>query len=267
MTRISDRLALLRKQTRTALVPFITGGDPNVDVTVPALHALVRGGADILEIGIPFSDPEADGPVIQAASERALANRVRLVDVLDIVARFRREDATTPVILMGYLNSVLRMGFAAFAERAGAVGVDGLIMVNLPPEEAGELKRALEGRNMDLIFLIAPTTTDERIALIGRMSSGFIYYVSLKGTTGANHIAIDSVAENVARIRQRSELPLLVGFGIKDGATAKAVADHADGVVIGAALVNCMGEMADSPDDIPEALYDRLVEIRQALDA
>ncbi len=191
MTRISDRLTALREQTRTALVPFITAGDPNLGVTIPALHALVRGGADILEIGIPFSDPEADGPAIQAASERALANNVRLVDVLDLVAGFRREDATTPIILMGYLNSVLRMGFTTFAERAAVVGVDGLIMVNLPPEEAGELKRALESRNMDLIFLSAPTTTDERIRLIDRMSSGFIYYVSLKGTTGANHIAVD----------------------------------------------------------------------------
>ncbi|MCZ6657710.1 MAG: tryptophan synthase subunit alpha [Gammaproteobacteria bacterium] len=267
MTRISDRLALLRKQTRTALVPFITAGDPNLDVTVPSLHALVRGGADILEIGIPFSDPEADGPVIQAASERALANNVRLADVLDIVAGFRGEDADTPIILMGYLNNVLRMGFTTFTERAAAAGVDGLIMVNLPPEEAGELKRALESRNMDLIFLIAPTTTDERMRLIDRMASGFIYYVSLKGTTGANHISLDSVAENVTRLRQHTQLPLLVGFGIKDGPTARAVAEHADGVVIGAVLVNRMGELADSPDDIPEALYHRLVEIRQALDA
>lgn len=267
MTRIADRLDALRAETRTALVPFITAGDPKLEVTVPALQALVRGGADIVEIGIPFSDPEADGPAIQAASERALANHVRLADVLDLVAEFRGTDATTPVILMGYVNSVLRMGVREFAERAAVAGVDGLIMVNLPPEEAGEFKRELETRNMDLIFLIAPTTTDERIALIERMASGFIYYVSLKGTTGANHISIDSVAENVARVRRHSQLPLLVGFGIKDGATAKAVAEHADGVVIGAALVDRMGELAGTPDAIPEALYERLSAIREALDA
>lgn len=267
MTRIAQTLAQLREAQRPALVPFITAGDPSLATTVPAMHALVSGGADLLELGIPFSDPEADGPVIQAASERALANGVTLKEVLRLVTEFRTRNATTPVILMGYLNSVLAMGEVRFAEGAAAAGVDGLIAVNLPPEEAGPLGGALAARDMDLIFLAAPTTTDERLQLIDRVAGGFIYHVALKGITGANHIAVDTVAANLARLRRHTGLPVLVGFGIKDGATARAVAGYADGVVVGAALVARMAALADRSEAIPETLSAALGEIRRALDA
>ena len=267
MSRIQRTLAQLRESQRTALVPFITAGDPIVETTVPAMHALVRGGADLLELGVPFSDPEADGPAIQAASERALANGVTLAQVLDIVAEFRALDTATPVILMGYLNSVLAMGESSFVERAATAGVDGMIVVNLPPEEAAALRTAMSAREMDLIFLAAPTTTDERLELIDGLASGFIYHVSLKGITGADHIAVAPVAANVARLRRKTELPVLVGFGIKDGAMARAVAAHADGVVVGAALVSRMGELAGRAGDIPDMLGSAVSEIRRALDA
>ena len=266
MSRIGPKLERLREQGRTALTPFIAAGDPNLQTTVPALHALVRGGADLLELGIPFSDPEADGPAIQAASERALAQGATLRDALRLVAEFRAQDAATPIILMGYLNSILALGEAQFARRAAEAGVDGCILVNLPPEEAGELGRALAEQGIDLIFLAAPTTTDERLQRIGRAASGFLYCVSLKGITGADHIAPESVARNLARIRRASRLPVLVGFGIKDGATARALAAHADGVVVGSALVSRMGELAERPEAIPEALESALGEIRRALD-
>ena len=267
MNRICHTLSRLREARRTALVPFITAGDPNLETTVPALHALVGGGADLVELGIPFSDPEADGPAVQAASERALANRVTLRQVLHLVAEFRTRDTTTPIILMGYLNSVLAMGETEFAERAAAAGVDGLIMVNLPPEEAGPLRAALSARGMDLIFLAAPTSTDERLQRIAGAASGFIYHVSLKGITGADHIGVEAVSANVARLRQHTELPVLVGFGIKDGATARAVAAHADGVIVGAALVSRMGDLAGRASAIPDTLRGAVGEIRRALDA
>ena len=267
MSRIGPTLARLRDARRTALVPFITAGDPSVEATVPALHALVEGGADLLELGVPFSDPEADGPAIQAASERALANGVTLRQVLELVAEFRARNTTTPVILMGYLNSILAMGEPHFAERAATAGVDGVIVVNLPPEEAGSLRATMSARGMDLIFLAAPTTTDERLELIDGVASGFIYHVSLKGITGAEHIAVAPVAANVARLRRKTGLPVLVGFGIKDGAMARAVAEHADGVVVGAALVSRMGEMAGRAGDIPAMLSGAVGEIRRALDA
>ncbi len=267
MSRIGQTLARLRQERRAALVPFVTAGDPAPEVTVPALHALVGGGADLLEVGIPFSDPEADGPVIQAASERALANGVTLSRVLELVAEFRVRDDATPVILMGYLNSILAMGETGFVERAAAAGVDGAIVVNLPPEASGPLRDALSARNMDLIFLAAPTTTDARLETIGRVAGGFVYHVSLKGITGADHISLGPVAENVARIRRSTDLPVLVGFGIKDGPTARAVAEHADGVVVGAALVSRMGALAESPGEIPGMLGEAVGEIRRALDA
>ena len=267
MSRIGPTLRRLQKARRTALVPFITTGDPGLDTTVPALHALVSGGADLVELGIPFSDPEADGPVIQAASERALRNRVTLRQVLRLVAEFRTQDTTTPIILMGYLNSILAMGEREFAERGAAAGVDGLIMVNLPPEEAGPLGAELVAREIDLIFLAAPTSTEDRLRRIAGAASGFIYHVSLKGITGADHIGVEAVAANVARLRRHTALPILVGFGIKDGATARAVAEHADGVIVGAALVAVMGELADRAGEIPAALCRAVGEIRKALDA
>ncbi len=267
MSRLSHRLQTLAQARRKALVTFITAGDPNLDATVPALHALVAGGADVLELGIPFSDPEAEGPAIQASSHRGLAQGTTLLKVLAMVRDFRRTDVDTPVVLMGYLNSVLTMGCAKFADAASAAGVDGLIMVNLPPEEAGEIKSLLDARNIDLVFLVAPTTTPERTAYIASNASGFIYYVSLKGITGADHLQVESVAENVGSLKAVARIPVLVGFGIKDAVTARAVAQYADGVVIGSVLVTTMAEAAQSPEMIPERLTAQVGEIRSALDA
>ena len=267
MTRIGPTLEALRNQRRTALVPFITAGDPHLEATVPAMNALVQGGADLLELGVPFSDPEADGPAIQASSERALANGTALRDVLNCVAEFRAGNERTPVILMGYLNSVLAMGEEAFATAAAAAGVDGMIIVNLPPEESGSVRNALAEQGIDLILLAAPTSTDERLSAINRAASGFIYLVSLKGTTGADHISVDGVNQNLARLRAHTRLPVLVGFGIKDGTTARALGEQADGVVIGAAIVSRMAALSEDADAIPETLREFVQDVRQALDA
>jgi tryptophan synthase alpha chain len=267
MSRLSDRLQALAKSERKALVTFITAGDPDLDATVPALHALVAGGADVLELGVPFSDPEAEGPAIQASSQRGLNQGTTLLKVLEMVRDFRTTDPGTPVVLMGYLNSVLAMGIEKFADAAGAAGVDGLIMVNLPPEESHQLKPLLEAHNIDLVFLVAPTTTAERAAYIVNNASGFIYYVSLKGITGADHLQVESVAENVGSLKAITQIPVLVGFGIKDAAAARAVARYADGVVIGSALVTTMAEAAASPGTIPERLTAQIGEIRSALDS
>ena len=266
MSRIAATLERLCAQGRKALVPFITAGDPNLAATAPTLLALAEGGADLLELGIPFSDPEADGPAIQAASERALAAGANLAGALRCVQEFRQRNDATPVILMGYLNSILAMGEGAFAERAAAAGVDGLIVVNLPPEESPSLRTALAKVGIDLILLAAPTTSDERLGLIDQTASGFIYLVSLKGITGADHIDVAAVERHLARLRRHTRLPVLVGFGIKDGETARAVAQHADGVVIGAALVARMEALRDAPDAIPAELRGAVRDIRRALD-
>ena len=237
------------------------------EATVPALRALVRGGADIVELGMPFSDPEAEGPSIQRSSERALANGVTLPGVLDMARDFRDADDATPVVLMGYLNSVMRMGYETFASRAREAGVDGLILVNLPPEEAGPVQAALARRDIDLIFLVAPTTSLVRAVSIVDRASGFIYYVSLKGVTGANHLDIVDVERNVSALREMSRLPVQVGFGIKDAESARAVAQIADGIVVGSALVDIMGDRSGDPDSIPAALEARLAELRDAIDA
>lgn len=250
--------------TRKMLVTFITAGDPDIGTTVPAMHALVAGGADVIELGVPFSDPEADGPVIQAASERALAAGTRFRDVLAAVAEFRRTDPVTPVVLMGYLNTVTAQ--ADFAARAEAAGVDGLIMVNLPPEEAEDFRSRHAGTRLDLIFLVAPTTADDRIGTIARAASGFLYYVSFKGITGADRLAVDEVALKVAAIKRRTALPVCVGFGIKDGATAAQVARVADGVVVGTALVRTVAETPGGPAAIAAALRERVAEFRAAID-
>jgi tryptophan synthase alpha chain len=266
VSRLEARLAGFREQGRKALVTFITAGDPVADVTLPALHALVQGGADVLELGIPFSDPEAEGPVIQAASERGLAAGMTLRRCLDLVAAFRRDDAQTPVILMGYLNSVLAMGCERFATDAAAAGVDGLIMVNLPPEEAGELKPALDKVGISLIFLISPTTTDARAAMILGHASGFVYYVSLKGVTGSGNLDHAAAGARLRWLRGLTALPVLAGFGIRDGASARAMAVDSDGVVVGSALVATMAAGAADPGAIPGRLEAQVREIRLALD-
>jgi len=278
-TRLETRLAELKKTDTKALVTFITAGDPEPKFTVSAMHALVAGGADVIELGVPFSDPEAEGPAIQMSSERALAHGVTLTQVLGMVSEFRKQDRETPIVLMGYLNSVLRMGEHAYAAAAQQAGVDGLIMVNLPPEEASFLQSELSQHQQNLIFLVAPTTTQDRAEQILKVASGFVYYVSLKGITGASNLDPQAVREKVTGLQARTALPVFVGFGIKDGATAKAIGEVADGVVVGSALVRTMGQhaghnpMKGAPGDneqrtpIDTELKAQVGELRSALDS
>lgn len=265
MSRIAETFAELRAHGRKALIPFVTAGDPDPAATVPLMHAMVRAGADILELGVPFSDPMADGPVIQRASERALAHRVRLADVLDMVAAFRRDDARTPVVLMGYANPIEAMGHAGFARRARAAGVDGVLTVDYPPEECGDFAALLAEQGLDPIFLLAPTSREERIDAVGRLARGFVYYVSLKGVTGASHLDLADVRHKLAALRGRISLPIGVGFGIRDGATARMVAEFADAVVVGSRIVQVV-ETAPR-DEVEARVGDFVRELRQAMDA
>lgn len=266
MSRIQQRFADLKAAGRTALIPFITAGDPHPDVTVPTMHALVAGGADLIELGVPFSDPMADGPVIQYASERALKYNVSLHDVLAMVRQFREQDSATPVILMGYLNPVEIMGYARFATEAAAAGVDGLLTVDMPPEEAQELTAALRASAIDPIFLLAPTTDRARVERICQLASGFVYYVSLKGITGAGHLDTDEVAARLEVIRGATDLPVGVGFGIKDGESAARVGAVADAVIVGSAVVSRMAALQDEAEKIPQTLANFMGELRRAMD-
>ena len=267
MSRIKGCFESLKASGRKALIPFVTAGDPNPEVTVGLMHALVESGADILELGVPFSDPMADGPVIQRASERALEHHVSLRHVLDMVRSFRTSNDSTPVILMGYLNPVEVMGYQAFAKAAAEAGVDAVLTVDMPPEEADDYTVALKQEGLDPIFLLAPTTEDERIERICAMADGFVYYVSVKGITGAGHLDTESVAEKVSAIRAHTELPVGVGFGIKDGASAQAVATIADAVVVGSALVRRIEERQNEPAEIPGYVGELVAEIRLAIDS
>ena len=266
MSRIGSRLKTYKEAGKTALVSFVTAGDPSVSTTVPALHALVRGGVDILELGVPFSDPEAEGPAIQKSSERALANGVNLVTVLEMVCDFRRRDANTPLLLMGYYNSLLHLGHERFAKDAVEAGVDGVIIVNLPPEEARDIQPAFEAVGLDLVFLIAPTTTESRARSIVSVANGFIYYVSLKGVTGAQNLEVEGVRNEVLRVQSYTELPVMVGFGVKDAQDAGRIAKYADGVVIGSAIVRTMDALQNSVVEIPDALESQVKEVRDAMD-
>ena len=267
MSRIADCFAGLRKRRRTALIPFVTAGDPEPEATPGLMRALVEAGADLLELGVPFSDPMADGPVIQRASERALARHTGLRDVLGMVREFRRQDATTPVILMGYLNPIEVMGPVAFAEAAAAAGVDGALVVDAPPEESRELVRALRGAGLDLVYLLAPTSTAARMRLIAEVASGFVYYVSVKGVTGSGQLEVSSVAAKLEEIRRLVKLPVGVGFGIKEARTAAAVARVADAVIVGSALVERIEALAATPERIPGEVGAFLAELRAAIDA
>lgn len=248
MSRIKVCMQKLKNEGRKALIPYVVAGDPTPEFTVPMLHALVASGADILEIGVPFSDPMAEGPVIQLAHERALVHNVGLKDVLAMVSEFRQTDDDTPVVLMGYANPVNHMGYQLFADRAAAAGVDGLLTVDLPPEEAHELNDILKQVSIDSIFLIAPTTTEARIKSIAEMATGYLYYVSLKGVTGAGNLDIDAVRNRVDAIKSITDLPVTVGFGIKDVESAAAVSKLAEGVVVGSALVASIHELAQKLD-------------------
>ena len=270
MSRIAGRFQTLAEQGRTALIPYIVAGDPGLPSTVPLMHKLVDNGADILEIGVPFSDPMAEGPVIQLAHERALANGISLASVLEMVREFRLSDSTTPVLLMGYANPVMHMGYARFADAAAAAGLDALLTVDIPPEEVENINNELRRVGLDNIFLVAPTTPDERIARIASSASGFIYYVSLKGVTGAGNLDTVAVADRVAAIRRHSTLPVAVGFGIKDAASARAVAETADGVVVGSALVNAMAQVIEeggAPEAAIDAAATLLADIRKGIDS
>ena len=267
MSRITACMSDLKLRHRKALVPFVTAGDPQPDVTVPLLHAMVQAGADMLEIGVPFSDPMADGPVIQAACERALRHHITLHRVLDMVREFRERDDTTPIILMGYLNPVEVWGYADFAQAAAAAGVDGVLTVDMPPEEAAELARAFRENGIDTIFLLAPTSDSGRMRKVGEMASGFLYYVSFKGVTGANRLDVQAVKAKLAELRRHTQLPVGVGFGIRDGASAAQVAQIADAVVVGSVLVNKVAEFADQPAVIPAQVAGIVADLRAAMDA
>ena len=265
MSRIAGRFAALKAAGRKALVPYITAGDPLPGSTVPILHALVEAGGDVLEIGVPFSDPMADGPAIQRSSERALKNGVGLADVLKMVVQFRAKDAQTPVVLMGYANPIEAMGVDRFVDAARDAGVDGVIVVDYPPEECGPFAERCRQAGIDCIFLLAPTSTDARIREVARSGSGYLYYVSLKGVTGVKAVDTTDVAAHLPKIRAVSSLPIGVGFGIRDAETARAVAKIADAVIIGSRIVQEIESAG--PADAVARVKSLLAPIRRALDA
>ena len=267
MSRITSKLESLKQSGRKALIPFITAGDPNPAFTVPAMHAMVKAGADIIELGVPFSDPMADGPVIQRASERALVHKMSLRKVLGMVKEFRQTDDSTPVVLMGYLNPVEALGYRHFAEKAREAGVDGALTVDMPPEESSDYLSILEEAGIDPIFLLAPNSTPERIAKMGQLGRGYLYYVSLKGVTGASHLNLGDVEQKIKEIRQFTQLPIEVGFGVKNAETAAAVAKLGDGVVVGSALVGKIEAAGDNAAFALQEIIALLGSMRSSLDA
>ena len=265
MSRIQGRFEALRSAKRKALIPYITAGDPMPALTVPLMRALVEGGADILELGVPFSDPMADGPVIQRSGERALRQGVGLRDVLGLVRDFRQQDSQTPLVLMGYANPVEAMGVENFVREASTAGVDGVIVVDYPPEECAEFSALAKKNGIDPIFLLAPTSTDKRIHEVARSGSGYLYYVSLRGVTGAGHLDLADVAARIPKIRAATKLPIGVGFGIRDAESARRVAETADAVVIGSRIIQEIE--AAGADHAVSRVKQLLIPIRKALDA
>ena len=265
MSRIQSTFATLKQQGKKALIPYITAGDPHPKHTVNMLHTLVKHGADMIELGVPFSDPMADGPVIQRASERALAHKVGLSHVLEMVREFRETNQTTPIILMGYANPIEAIGPKAFADRAKAADVDGVITVDYPPEECGDFVQELRSRDIDPVFLLSPTTDKKRVDLIVGQASGFVYYVSLKGVTGAANLDIVEVSARVASIRSQTNLPVGVGFGIRDAATAKATAAIADAVVVGSRMVQLIETSND--ENLLDNIAGLMDELKAAVDS
>jgi len=266
MNRIADCFQNLEQQNKKALIPFITAGDPDKDITLELMFELVKAGANMIELGVPFSDPMADGPVIQRASERALEHHTNSDDVFDIVSEFRKKDATTPIILMGYLNPIEVMGYKVFAEKAENAGVDGVLVVDLPPEESLEFSQIFQKHNIAQIFLVSPTTRQERLQRICEVGSGFLYYVSLKGVTGSNRLDVAAVAQKLEEIRAVSKLPLGVGFGIKDAQTAADVSVICDAVVVGSALVERVEEYNGDAASLKTNINSFIQELRQAMD-
>ena len=267
VSRISQCFEKLKADGQTALISYITGGDPEPWVTVPMLHALADAGADILELGIPFSDPMADGPVIQKACERALKSNTSIHDVLEMVSKFREKNKDTPVVLMGYANPLEAMGYKEFAEQAQRAGVDGILTVDMPPEESDEFLSIMDAHNIDTIYLVAPTTSAKRMAKIAQHARGFIYYVSIKGVTGTASIDMAEVRKKLSVLRENTDLPLGVGFGIRDGASAAMVSEVADAVVVGSVLVRCIEEHAEKPEKLPAVVAALLAEMRHAINA
>jgi tryptophan synthase alpha chain len=269
MSRIAATFARLKEQKRTALIPYVTAGFPYADITPSLMHAMVKAGTDVIELGVPFSDPMADGPVIQRAGEKALALGVGLKQVLAMVREFREKDTTTPVVLMGYANPVERYdlshGKHAFVRDAAAAGVDGVLIVDYPPEECEEFATQLKGAGLDLIFLLAPTSTEERIRQVARIATGYVYYVSLKGVTGAGHLDTSAVEQALPPIRKHVKIPVGVGFGIRDAATARAIGRVADAVVIGTKVIQVVEEQPR--EQVLPAISSFLGEIRAALDS
>ncbi len=263
MSRIKGCFEQLKKENKKALIPYICAGDPAPALTVPLMHALVRGGADAIELGMPFSDPMADGKTIQHASERALAQGMTLRKVLDDLREFRRENTTTPVVLMGYANPIEHLGIDRFVEEATDAGADGVLIVDYPPAESVELKNKLNAKGIDMIYLLAPTSTEQRIGEVVRMASGYIYYVSVKGVTGTKTANTDSIADKLPEISCRTDMPICVGFGIKDAESAARIAKVADGVIIGSQLIL---ELQAAGDKAVERAEEWIAGIRSALD-
>lgn len=266
MNRIDATLARLQRSNKKMLSPYITAGDPHADLTVPLMHELVAAGADILELGIPFSDPMAEGPVIQHAMERALAQSISTKDVLSMVRHFRKTDKTTPVIIMGYLNPIEHYGYELFAKEAVAAGIDGTILVDLPPEESDEVARIWNEHGLCSIYLCSPTTSDERMRLINQYAQGYLYYVSLKGVTGSDSLNTSALKEHYQHRKSKTQLPLMVGFGIKTPEMAAAVAEFADGVIVGAALITQILEAYETQQDPLQAGAYLISSMRRAID-
>ncbi|MDP1770649.1 MAG: tryptophan synthase subunit alpha [Methylobacter sp.] len=266
MSRLAATFEALSKSGRKALVPFITAGDPRPDFTLPMMHAMVEAGVDVIELGVPFSDPMADGPVIQRASERALDHKMSLRRTLAIATEFRKTNQHTPVVLMGYVNPIEAMGYEDFANAAQRAEIDGVLTVDLPPEEAEECVALLKARDIDPIFLLAPNSTDERIKKMDAAGSGYIYYVSLKGVTGAGHLNTADVETKLNQIKANTRLPVAIGFGVKDAQTAKTVANLGDGVVVGSALISKIEANLDDPERAKTEIVELLVAMRQAMD-
>lgn len=267
MSRLESVFTDLKNAGQKALIPYITAGDPDLDVTLSLMLALVDSGADVIELGVPFSDPMADGPTIQLAYERALKHNVGLKDVLALVKRFREQNRHTPVVLMGYMNPLEYMGYETFVQEAKASGVDGVLIVDLPPEECGTLTELLHANELDTIFLLTPTTSDARAREICSHSSGYVYYVSIKGVTGANTLNAEDVERQVQRLRKATELPIAVGFGIKTAADAAAIARVADGVIVGSALVNLIANShTGSAVEISSQVSGLLADMRKGMD-
>ena len=266
MSRLAAKFEALAKTGRKALIPFVTAGDPRPDFTVPLMHAMVKAGVDIIELGVPFSDPMADGPVIQRASERALTHKMSLKRTLEIASEFRKTDQETPLVVMGYLNPIEAMGYEDFANAAQRADIDGVLTVDLPPEEGIECSTLLKARGIDPIFLLAPNSSEERVNKMDAAGSGYIYYVSLKGVTGAGHLNAVDVENKLQQIRANTKLPVAIGFGVKDAASAKTIANIGDGVVIGSALISKIEDNIDNLDQASNEIIELLISIRQAMD-